>query len=474
MAGLPGLPDPAADPTDLERTRELPPGSRVAAAWPRPAPKSIRPGMLAGSPPGSTIPRPSPGGLGADLFPGLPRSSRPPVAGSKAPSPEPSPQAPPAPPSSVEELSNSLLLADDSGAAPAAADEFEAEELSGSVLIEEPPDGEGPPVVTRLGPGAPVHADPPAEPFAPAEAAHRTLLGMPDLPRSTPGPVLDRKGQTLPPAPGLFQPPEAATIESSGHGPSSEEPVHTDAALAPERAAYDEQPGPLPTASSPPPRPSDRVELPKGGLTLAFEQAKERLGRLRQPAKEQFGKLRAKLLASADEKGPARRPQWMLPAVTLAGLFVGVGLVGLVLLVGGHGKGPAEGEPAQASTVASAKPAPSASAVSTPAPIPAPTPAPVASAQASLPAPVTPCTVVAPAHVIAATAMVASGVEVRPFGDQIALGFAPTDHEAKVMRIDPVSLAPTGGSTGHASDPIRRVRPVIGPKDSLGVAVDAD
>lgn len=467
VLGMAGLPDPAADPSDLERTRELPPGSRIASAWPRPTPKSLRPGTPAGSPPSSALPRPS---LGGDLFPGLPLSSRPPAPDAKGLSPAPSPKAAPAPPPSAEEISSSLLLPDDSGMALAAADPFEAEELSGSLLIEEPPDGLGPPVVTRLGPGAPVHADQPAEPFAPAEAAHRALLGMPELPRSTPGPTMDHKGRTLRPAQVFAQPaePVEAPIDDATQAPSSDEPVHTDAGLAPGPAAFDEQASALPTASSPPPRPSDRVELPKGGLTLALEQAKERLGRLRQPSKELFDRLRAKLLASADEKGPGERPHWMLPAVTLAGLFVGVGLVALLFLIGGHGKGPAEGEPAQASTVAlpspSEKPAPSAPVASNP----------VASALASPPAAVTACTVAAPAHVVAATAMVASGVEVRPFGDEIALGFAPTDHEAKVMRIDPVSLAPTGGSTGRASDPIRRVRPVVAPKDSLGVAVDAD
>ncbi len=240
--------------------------------------------------------------------------------------------------------------------------------------------------------------------------------------------------------------------------------------MAPEPARFEEQAGELPTASSPPPRLSDRVELPKGGLSLALEQAKERLGRLRQPGKELLGRLRATLLASADEKGPGRKPQWMLPAVTVAGLFVGVGLVGLLFLAGGHGKAPAEGEPAQAASAASARPAPSSVASGAAAPVAAP----VASAPASAPAAVSACTVAASAHVIAATAMVVSGVEVRAFGDAIALGFAPTDHEAKVVRIDPVSLAPTGGTTGRASDPIRRVRPVVAPKDTLAVAVDTD
>jgi hypothetical protein len=77
-------------------------------------------------------------------------------------------------------------------------------------------------------------------------------------------------------------------------------------------------------------------------------------------------------------------------------------------------------------------------------------------------------------HVIAPAAIVPAGIEVRSFGDSLAVGFASSDHEAHAMRIDPGSLAASGDVTSRATDPIRRVRPVAGAKDTLGLVVDAD
>jgi hypothetical protein len=70
-------------------------------------------------------------------------------------------------------------------------------------------------------------------------------------------------------------------------------------------------------------------------------------------------------------------------------------------------------------------------------------------------------------------ALVAAGVEARPFGDGIALGFAPADHEAAAVRIDLDSLATTASASAHSAEPIRRVRAALA-KNALGVAVDAD
>ncbi len=71
-------------------------------------------------------------------------------------------------------------------------------------------------------------------------------------------------------------------------------------------------------------------------------------------------------------------------------------------------------------------------------------------------------------------ALVAAGVEARAFGDGVALGFVPADHEALAVRLDLDSLATTGSASAHSAAPIRRVRPVRGGKDALGLAVDAD
>jgi hypothetical protein len=136
-------------------------------------------------------------------------------------------------------------------------------------------------------------------------------------------------------------------------------------------------------------------------------------------------------------------------------LFVGVGFVAIVFSFAGHSA--AETQPApQASGAAAA--AANGSAAS---------PAPAAAA-------VTPCFTAGSAQVVAASALVGAGVEVRPFGDGVALGFASDEHAATALRLDPGSLSATATATARSSDTIRRVRPIATPKDALAIVVDSD
>jgi hypothetical protein len=147
-----------------------------------------------------------------------------------------------------------------------------------------------------------------------------------------------------------------------------------------------------------------------------------------------------------------RRPPWLLPVVTMGGLLVGVGLVGLLFSIGGHRKdGGAEATRTPTSPVASNSAAPSARVSS-----------------------LSPCAAAGAARVVAPVALLAAGVEARPLGDGVALGFAPADHEAVALRLDLDTLATTGRANARSADPIRRVRPMLAAKDTLGVAVDAD
>jgi hypothetical protein len=451
MLGLSAPRAPDSDPSDLERTRELPPGSRIASAWPRPTPKG--PGAQ-----GSVIPRPASGGIGgANPFPGLSgltgKASQSPKPGTAQPFQPAAPVAPPfeapRPPGVVplEEISSSLLLPDDSGALLP-----EPEELSGSVLIEDSPDGQGP-IVTDLRPHA-AHAGPPAE------QAPRSL-GMPHLPTSTPPPVLT--------------PSQLGQGQALGHGTQPAGDAYADPGAAGDSAHADVSPGRV-------------VELPaeqgyaqeSGGYLdpAAYEETSppgvRGLSTLIAQARAGFERLRGLLLAAAQRRPGSRgsRPQWTTATVTLAGLFVGVAVVGLIFALTGKRKGLADEEPGSASSAASAlasggaqHAAPSASVAATPATAPAPA--------ASSPSTVIACTVTATPQMVAPAAIVPAGVEVRPFGDAIALGFAPGEHEARALRVDPVTLAAGGGVGSRSTDLIRRVRPVV-TKESLGLAIDAE
>jgi hypothetical protein len=147
-----------------------------------------------------------------------------------------------------------------------------------------------------------------------------------------------------------------------------------------------------------------------------------------------------------------RRPPWLLSVITMGGLLVGIGLVGLLVSIGGRRKyGAAEASRTPTFPVVSSSAAP-------PPPVPS----------------FSPCTVAGAARVVAPVALLAAGVEARLFGDGVALGFAPADHEAVAVRLDLDTLATTESASARSSDPIRRVRPMLAAKGAVGVAVDAE
>ena len=150
-----------------------------------------------------------------------------------------------------------------------------------------------------------------------------------------------------------------------------------------------------------------------------------------------------------------RRPR-LVPVVTIGGLLVTLGLLGLVVsLVGrlvGLGADPARPAASSASAIAS-------SAMTSTPPAPASTGA---------------CSLTGAARVVAPRAVVAAGVEARALGDGLALGFAPAEHEGAAVRLDPGAATPAGSETGHSDEVVRRVRPLLAGKDTLGFTMDTD
>ena len=426
---------------------------------------------------------------------------------------------------SVEEVSTSMLLPPDAPGAPLAS---AAEELSGSVLIEDTPGGHGPPIVTKApAPGSwmsssPVvrspapklpHATrspsvkPPVPQSPPAGApAHtqRAPLGMPELPRATPGPDLGAihaasaaHTPAAPPppqvapafGPGMIPPPPAFDLPAPepwypappfatealptlvggqapqvrGHALPAAGPTLPSASFG----LHGQPAGmPLPSAASPH---APFAGSPSGAPPAAPMTGDIELTRLpRSPTEQALDRARQTVrrltvwLEAQHVLRPGVRPPWFLPAVAVAGLVVGIGLVGLLVSVvrgatrGDGGAADAGGGRASSSRAAHA---PSAAPIAL-------APAPPA---VSLPA----CTVTGAAHVIGPSATVAAGVEVTVSGGDIALGFAPGDHDAMAVRVDPAELSVGATARAHSRDTVRRATPILS-KGALSLAVDTD
>lgn len=380
------------------------------------------------------------------------------------PAPAPAPFEAPRPPlNRAEQVNSPVLLPDES----VQAGGHDPEELSGSVLIEDDPDG-GAPVVTRLdAAGSPLHPAQDDDAQAPElyEPAHRALLGMPELPKATPPPTLGMGGQGA----------------QHGHSPASDEPVYTDAQGA---EAYAEPAGShepqayaeAPYSEAPSYEEGPVYEAPIGRKNRIPLPVAKAIARGKELAKQGWAKAepqirstwaRAQKLAREQSRG---RPPWMLPAVLGGGLVVGIAVVGILFAATSkHDDADAARAGAKAGGSASASAGPSTPTAATAAAA-AGRAAPGSASRAKVAA----CTVSAPPRVLAPAAIVPAGIEVRPLGDSLAVGFAPSEHEAHAMRVDPGSLASSGDVTSRASDPIRRVRPVAGAKDTLGLVVDAD
>jgi hypothetical protein len=461
------------------------------------------------------------------------------------------PKGPSAPRSrepSIEEISSSLLLADASGELP----ETGVEELSGSLLIEEAPDGR--PALKPV-PTAPPPARPSVKPpvpksrsTRPSEAAHRALLGVPEVLQATPAADL-ASSPTL--VLTVASPPSSPTLDSTA-APSPTLPSRSlDVSAVASTSAPPGQTAPAAEAAAPPvetraPEPvapmSGDIEvtrLPRSGIAPlveavrgAMHTVRERVGRpaekllrdvivrgkalrTRRAAGAATGEaaqrsattfrpralaahaglrdalqnLRARLRAEGGLRGvlqvvrtrlladgalgAAGRPKWFLPVVAGAGLIVGIGFFAILAsLIRGAGSAQAHDESPRvpsASTPALLPPALGTSVTSpplaeTPTAVPPPPAPPAWSA----------CTVSGIPHVIAPTATLAAGVEVVRVGDDLALGFAPSDHEAIGVRLDAASLAAKATAKVRSRGAVRRVTPLPIGRGALILAVDTD
>ena len=59
-------------------------------------------------------------------------------------------------------------------------------------------------------------------------------------------------------------------------------------------------------------------------------------------------------------------------------------------------------------------------------------------------------------------------------GDDVALGFAPTDKEGMAVRVDPASLTATLTARVRSANPVGRATPIVNAKGALSVVIDAD
>jgi len=379
---------------------------------------------------------------------------------------------------SIEEISASMLLPADASsdfAVPA------TEELSGSVLIEDVP-AAGPPIVAK--PPAPSSVPPtrtasvkppvpassvsprlasvkppvPTSPSGrPAAHAHRTLLGMPDLPRSTPGPNLDALASIANDQPAVILAPS----------------LIAEMQPPPQVASFPPAPPPDFVAVPPAPRPDFAVPGPSAPPSAGPMTGDIELTRLPRSAPDraldEVRRIWQLLVSKLPENTALRsgsRPPWFLPVVAAAGLIVGIGLVGLLVSVLRGATHAADKDSptasARASAAASSGPAPTSSA------------APETNALAPGPAPpLAPCTVSGTTHVLGPSATVAAGVEVTVSGNDIALGFAPDDHSAMAIRVDTSQLTVATTARAKSHDAIRRVTPLL-TKGALSLVVDTD
>jgi hypothetical protein len=399
---------------------------------------------------------------------------------------------------SLEEISSSLLLEDDSSSAVMPG----LEELSGSLLLEDPTE-------VRADLAAPQPARPRAEP---QPAAHRALLGMPELPSSTPAPNLD----ALPPMPA----PLTATLRPAGSHGATPEPSESAPAAGspPEGLELDDPtrvvpppPEPIDPAGVVPPPPQHMYEALKGyeaeaapaeagpPAVASAPVAPSHLAHATEPVQGdvEVTSLPPSPWVAATETVKRLLHQWrsslggltqaregrrllFLAGIALGGLVLGT-LVALIVSL--TRKGPDEASQANEAngkkTLPEGSSAPAAMAPGAPQAAPG-APIATAAAPAAAPAPVEPvfsataCTVAGAARVVAPSAIVAAGIEVRAVGDDVALGFAPDEHQATALRLNAASLASTSKVDAQSVNSIRRVVPLASADGSLSIAEDAD
>jgi hypothetical protein len=328
------------------------------------------------------------------------------------------------------------------------------DELSGSVLLDETV--------------APASGPPPAE--------RRALAPFPKLPKPNPPPRSKSSApprpslSVAPPKPGPREPPQAPDPGAPKPGADTalaRSPPRRDAETH-SRSSPDLETLVMPPLSESraalPPRPvvpaaplSDDIELttlPRGRLqpiVAAVKRALKAAG-TRLPMDS--------LHPPPDSPGHGRSAR----RIVLAGAVVTVAVVVALAATRRHSRASPGAAPSRGTG--------SSEGLAAPPPTAQPT-----SSAPSRPAPPTersPCTLAGSPKVLAPSAIINAGIEVRAVGAEIALGFASGDHQAVLMRLDPSSLSASDPVVVESADPVRRVTPFVGRSGRLGVAVDAD
>jgi hypothetical protein len=291
-------------------------------------------------------------------------------------------------------------------------------------------------------------------------------------------PAVPEPSQAAPPASSQPTPP-APLVEAHAASDRTPESPHLPAASALENASSGVPADPLTERSLPRERES-ALKLPTawggvaaGALRDAVHKAGDSLRPTAHALRDAVPKIRESLAPAANAirevlpkiipeslRSPAKSgaaPRGMLFAFGVGGLLLGIAIavpIG-ILLRHGSAKPPAETE--TAATLAAPQSGASALAQQ-------------AAHEATLPS----CRLAGAPRRLAAKATVAAGVEARAFGSDLALGYAASDADGVVLRLDPTSLSILATVTGTSKSPIRRVSPVISAGGAMGLAVDAD
>jgi len=461
VVGVPSL--PAAEHAEFTED-EIPTANSAAP----PASQAPKAGVV------GALPRPATGApvitppLGGDLFAGL----RPPVGLGRPTEPENPTRMGVAPQPGLAVKGRSTLLLDSSAPPPA--------ELSSDGGVDRPPivvpgnSAMPPKAVTqpppwgagaaRVAQGVAPDVPPPRdrEPSLEEISAVEDVSGFLQPPApplaSTPSRPPLPKGASVPPP--LPRPNQTLLGISAPSATGSTSVAPTASAAWPSPVA----PGAADYAPPAPPLPTEQLPAPLGSTSAARggRAVADRLRDVVDAAKVALAKAQAMLPAGSALRD--RRPAWFLPTIGVAALVVGIGLMGLVIsLFRKHADTDDVSAVLSSSAVAS-------SLVVVPAPKPSANPAP------SPPTPVnfSPCTLAGASHVVASGAIVGPGVEATRFGDGLALGFAPSDHAAVAVKLDPGALAVTGTAKARSVDAVRRVTPIAKANGALSLVVDID
>jgi hypothetical protein len=377
----------------------------------------------------------------------------------------------------------------------------EVEEVSGSLLIDDswpdigapsapaPPPRQvskpPPPPLSRMTAGGTLRPAPSKGASSGLPAPNPVPEGAPVAPPPPSRPALPVP--SLPPVPGAPSPmrspgPQAAGADFPlGAGPPEARPPQTVARTSEDAATN--VPLEAPTEPSLPIERESALRLPRawggvaaGALRDAVHKAGDSLRPTAHALRDAIPKIRDSLAPAANAvrevlprvipeslRSPAHAPagsapRWLLPAFGVGGLLLGIGIaVPTGMLLRRSAPDPAD----TATTPAASAAARAASSA-------------LAATKATPETAISPCRLVGAPRTLAAKATVSAGVEARAFGTDLALGYAASDTEGVVLRLDPTSLSILSTVTTTSTSPIRRVSPVVSPGGAIGLAVDAD